>query len=475
MAVPTGARQLYADQALLLIKAETTPGTDAVPTASENAVKTRSCTVTPNIETIQLERYAHTFQSPGVLPAKSFMEFEVEIALVAPVENTNYMSAPKPRWEDLLTSSGFGVTLETDNTGTEDFFAAVRCRKPARWSGLEDGMTLTVSVDGAADSTVTFNTADFADITAPTAAEVKAVIDADLAVDGGSSVIWRNYIIIKTDTTDNTGSIEVTGGTAAAIFDFPEGEVEAYNIVQRRIYEPDSQQCASTCTLDFCMFPACAVTDDVYWRAKALGSVANVEMSLANAEEALFKFSGKGAWGGITTPTYTSLVNLPTDVPAGGGPVRFAGDDMNDAMIGIGATLEFDTGTDPTRTDLFSKLSINMNWDVNERPDQTQARGIRAFFITRKNGASGSYDPEEWVTDVYDRWSAVINSVRQSFTGVYTSQAGSRLTIEIPNLQFGNPKMGKGDGLVRHENEFYLRDLTADGDDYLKMTFEPQP
>ena len=91
MAIPTGAQQIYADQALLLIKAETTPGTDAVPTAAENAVKTRSCTVTPMIETIQLERYAHTFQSPGVLPAKSFMEFECEIALVAPVENTNYI------------------------------------------------------------------------------------------------------------------------------------------------------------------------------------------------------------------------------------------------------------------------------------------------------------------------------------------------------------------------------------------------
>lgn len=47
MAIPTGAQQIYADQALLLIKAETTPGTDAVPTAAENAVKTRSCTVTP--------------------------------------------------------------------------------------------------------------------------------------------------------------------------------------------------------------------------------------------------------------------------------------------------------------------------------------------------------------------------------------------------------------------------------------------
>jgi uncharacterized phage protein gp47/JayE len=84
---------------------------------------------------------------------------------------------------------------------------------------LVNGQTLTVRVDGQATAqTVTFNTADFADINNATAAEVAAVITTDLTspsatggTSGGAPVI----------TSDSGGSVLVTGGSANGALGFP--------------------------------------------------------------------------------------------------------------------------------------------------------------------------------------------------------------------------------------------------------------
>jgi hypothetical protein len=73
-----------------------------------------------------------------------------------------------------------------------------------------DGDTLTVAVAGGTAETATFNTADFVDIAAATAAEVLAVIAADItgvtgSASGGAVVL-----------TSSAGDI-VVGGTGATI------------------------------------------------------------------------------------------------------------------------------------------------------------------------------------------------------------------------------------------------------------------
>jgi len=80
---------------------------------------------------------------------------------------------------------------------------------------LSDGQTLTVSVDGAAADTATFNTGDFVDISNATAAEVAAVINTDVA-DCAADVTSDGKVRITSDTwpASATASIEVTGGTA---------------------------------------------------------------------------------------------------------------------------------------------------------------------------------------------------------------------------------------------------------------------
>lgn len=89
------------------------------------------------------------------------------------------------------------ASLTAGNTGTYD---------------LVDGQTLTVSINGGPVQTVTFNTAEFVDIANATAAEVAAVMNAELT--GCSVDVDSNAPRITTDRRGTGASIEVTGGTA---------------------------------------------------------------------------------------------------------------------------------------------------------------------------------------------------------------------------------------------------------------------
>jgi len=81
---------------------------------------------------------------------------------------------------------------------------------------LIDGDTIDIKIDGGSAQTVTFNTADFSDITTASAAEVVAVINEDL-IGGTASVTNNNEVLIRTNTFDETiGNIEITAATGNA-------------------------------------------------------------------------------------------------------------------------------------------------------------------------------------------------------------------------------------------------------------------
>ena len=79
---------------------------------------------------------------------------------------------------------------------------------------LADGQTLDVDVDGTGAQTITFNSVDFANILKATPAEVVAVLNAQLT--GATAVVTVDgtAILLQTNTTDLTGSIQVVGGDA---------------------------------------------------------------------------------------------------------------------------------------------------------------------------------------------------------------------------------------------------------------------
>jgi hypothetical protein len=94
---------------------------------------------------------------------------------------------------------------------------------------LADLETLTLSVNGGPTQTVTFNTADFVSIGAATAAEVAAVLNADL--EGVSVTVSAGpNVLITTDREGSSASISEPAGTGAVALGFPASTPGADNV-----------------------------------------------------------------------------------------------------------------------------------------------------------------------------------------------------------------------------------------------------
>jgi len=110
--------------------------------------------------------------------------------------------------EELL---GRFVSIELENAKAEA--RTWTAAEIAAAGGLTDADTLTLKVDGGGTETATFNTGDFSDITAPTLAELKTVIEADTTAEFDAT---GTNGLVNSPTGGSAGDIQITGGLAAA-------------------------------------------------------------------------------------------------------------------------------------------------------------------------------------------------------------------------------------------------------------------
>ena len=106
----------------------------------------------------------------------------------------------------LFTAKSLADTAGTITSGNAETYALV------------NGQTLLVAVDGGGAQTALFETADFADIANATAAEIATVINTD--VTGVTAAGGTGSVVITSDTTGATSSVQVTGGTANTALGF---------------------------------------------------------------------------------------------------------------------------------------------------------------------------------------------------------------------------------------------------------------
>jgi hypothetical protein len=86
---------------------------------------------------------------------------------------------------------------------------------------LAAGHTLEIEVDGGAVQTVTFAAEDFVDIGVATTAEVGVVLERDIV--GVTAGDEDGAVVVESQLVSSLSSLEVVGGTASAMFAFPEG------------------------------------------------------------------------------------------------------------------------------------------------------------------------------------------------------------------------------------------------------------
>jgi uncharacterized protein len=121
-----------------------------------------------------------------------------------------------------------GDTLVISIDGGGNQTATFTATAPQRDSGtgtfsLSNGQTLTLQINGGGTQTVTFLTANFVSISAATAAEVAAVINASIV--GGYAQVVSNTVRIKTDRRGTGATLNITGGTANGALGYTTGSL----------------------------------------------------------------------------------------------------------------------------------------------------------------------------------------------------------------------------------------------------------
>lgn len=127
---------------------------------------------------------------------------------------------PEPR-DLLVVEDSFPAHFEIEVEDTVDILPAEITTGAAEPYALAAGLTLDVQVDGGGTQIVTFDAADFANITQATADELAAVLTSDIV--GATAVRTVNRVALRSNVPGDPSSIEITGGTAATVLSFPSG------------------------------------------------------------------------------------------------------------------------------------------------------------------------------------------------------------------------------------------------------------
>ncbi len=113
----------------------------------------------------------------------------------------------------ILADSGYGFDFSSrldtnpDDDGTLGSASGTLSSSLTTFA-LSDGNQLSIEVDGQPAQTVTFQAADFADISEATAAEVAAAINA--SVTGATALVSKGRLVIQSDSTGSSSSLQLS-------------------------------------------------------------------------------------------------------------------------------------------------------------------------------------------------------------------------------------------------------------------------
>ena len=164
------------------------------------------------------------------------------------------------------------------------------------------------------------------------------------------------------------------------------------------------------------------------------GCAGNVELvaSGVGAKWSL-KFSFKGAF----VDAYD--VDYATEIPA-----------LTGASTLIAEKLLSNAVTVHGVTQLLQNFSLNFGGEVNMVPDQSDATGIKQFYVSARKPRLAMNVTMNHITDE-DVWNSVFNET----TGIITI-ASTNLTIYCPRTQYFTPSVTDLEGIVGYEHNFGL-------------------
>lgn len=170
------------------------------------------------------------YTDPGNAASKTSLAGTLSLvsAATGPTAGANLGSLVEPF--ALVTGDDLDIDVDSGGAATATLTGtpAIAVGTNTETFVLADGQTLQFIVDGGALQTVTFNTAEFANIALATALEVAAVINAEAT--GVQSDVSAAAVRISTDLAGTGAGLTGFAGTAAAALGFAAAAVGAGNV-----------------------------------------------------------------------------------------------------------------------------------------------------------------------------------------------------------------------------------------------------
>lgn len=232
---------------------------------------------------------------------------------------------------------GQHVDVKIDGAGSATvvtFTATSAARESAAGTfNLADAQTLALILDGSGTTqTVTFHTSNFVSITAATATEVAAVINAGI-VGGRATVTNTTHVSITSDRRGSSSGVNVTGGSANTALGYATGNVsgtgnvanidavtttEALTAINGAVAGQSTTNVAGAVRITSSTTGASSSVQVVNTTtALAFGFDNATHVGLATGTQNTLRIDGK------TDGTYANVVTVRVDAPTSGDAGRF--------------------------------------------------------------------------------------------------------------------------------------------------------
>lgn len=186
---------------------------------------------------------------------------------------------------------------------------------------------------------------------------------------------------------------------------------------------------------------------------KIQGCRANLEVNVQSGQYGRFNWTVTGVFGavstnvldGSTTPTYDQLSVTPE--PAKGGTVVFGG-------LAAGSTV-------------VQGFTLNLNNEINPRPDISAASGIKSYMLTARN-PQGTVNPELFLKADYDVWAAWEAGTKIPISVKYGTNP-NQWKFSVLGAQLGNMTFGDRASIRTLECPFTATGISTAGDDEIEL------
>lgn len=186
---------------------------------------------------------------------------------------------------------------------------------------------------------------------------------------------------------------------------------------------------------------------------KAQGCRANLEVQMQSGQFGRLNWTVTGVFGDSATNVIDSSISASFDA------LSVVPEAIKAGTVVLGGLASGST--------VVQGFTMNLNNEINPRPDIQAPSGIKSYLLTARN-PGGTINPELFLKADYDIWAAWEAGTKTELSVKYGTNP-NQWKVRIPGAQFGNLTFGDRVGIRTIEAPYNSTGIATLGDDELEI------